>query len=154
MLKFRRLPNYVDGRFECPQIEITNPFNGEVGYLAPFRWYSFQVSGTIDGEWDLGSSVPRRFLDVYQPLEDYLLVQMVHALNAYLDNRYGWIGEKTVITINGGVASFKLGDNYLGRVPNYTQYTKYAIENEDWVEDFIKETVRCFRKYYNLENVG
>ena len=26
------------------------------GYLSPFRGYKFQVSGTEDGDWDLGSS--------------------------------------------------------------------------------------------------
>lgn len=28
----------------------------EIGFLSPFRSYKFQVSGTFDGQWDLGSS--------------------------------------------------------------------------------------------------
>lgn len=40
---------------DMPQIEVM--FNDmTVGYLAPFRHYCFQVSGTVDGAGDLGSS--------------------------------------------------------------------------------------------------
>lgn len=40
---------------DMPQLEVM--FNGMVvGYLTPFRHYCFQVSGTVDGAGDLGSS--------------------------------------------------------------------------------------------------
>lgn len=52
-----------------PILELITP--DETVYLAPFRWYKFQVSKTADGEWDLGSSMVIEFeklvhLDVEQ----------------------------------------------------------------------------------------
>lgn len=35
---------------------LTDENGEEVGYLSPFRNYCFQVSGTFDGQMDLGSS--------------------------------------------------------------------------------------------------
>lgn len=42
-----------------PILELVNA--GKTVYLTPFRWYKFQVSQTLDGEWDLGSSCQIRF---------------------------------------------------------------------------------------------
>lgn len=49
---------------------LTNEDGDEVGYLAPFRAYSFQVSATFDGHSDLGST-------------------QVFGLNNLLDARFG-----------------------------------------------------------------
>lgn len=54
-----------------PILELVNADAGKTVYLTPFRWYKFQVSQTIDGEWDLGSSMVVEFeklvhLDVEQ----------------------------------------------------------------------------------------
>jgi len=38
-----------------PTLEITLP-DGRTGYLAPFRGYCFQVSKSLEGEYDLGST--------------------------------------------------------------------------------------------------
>jgi len=150
-LKFEKIENYVDGRFECPQIKVTNPATGLVGYLAPFRWYSFQISGTPDGESDLGSSVPKLFKNYYGNLEEQFTVQVMHCINAFLDNAYGWTGEPCAYTLGGNVESYKMyKELYYGKTPDYTSYTKYPIEEEDWVTDFVRETIRCFRKYYGV----
>ena len=37
-------------------VEAIRDGESHVGYLTPFRCYRFQVSGTMDGKWDLGSS--------------------------------------------------------------------------------------------------
>lgn len=41
-----------------PILAVERTRNGEsqIGYLTPFRGYRFQVSETIDGQWDLGAS--------------------------------------------------------------------------------------------------
>lgn len=46
-------------RHTMPILELVN--GGKTVYLTPFRWYKFQVSQTLDGEWDLGSSCQIRF---------------------------------------------------------------------------------------------
>jgi hypothetical protein len=152
-LRFERIENYNDGYgFECPVVKVTNPATGRYGYLEPFRWYSMQISGSIDGDMDLGSSVPKPFKYIVN-LEGELLKSLLHCINAHLDNNYGWTGEKCVYTYEGKPETYKIHkDLYYGKCPNYNEYVQYPIENEDWVEEFIKETVRCFRKYYNLEN--
>lgn len=44
-----------NGTGNMPVIEVL--LNGEcTGYLSPFRAYSFQVSRTADGQWDMASS--------------------------------------------------------------------------------------------------
>ena len=88
VLNFERMENYKSGRFECPVVKVTN-INGNEGYLAPFRFYSMQISGTYDGEWSFGASVPRKFDSVYyrtndEEFKNYLKVQIVHCLNSYL----------------------------------------------------------------------
>ena len=37
-------------------VEANRDGENRIGYLTPFRGYRFQVSGTIDGKWDLGAS--------------------------------------------------------------------------------------------------
>jgi hypothetical protein len=39
-----------------PQLKLTNTDGRVVGFLSPFRGYCFQVSSTIDGEFDRGAS--------------------------------------------------------------------------------------------------
>ena len=52
-----------------PQLEVM--FGGTVvGYLTPFRHYCFQVSDTIDGDGDMGSSPIVRLDEVVYYLED------------------------------------------------------------------------------------
>lgn len=52
-----------------PQLEVM--LNGTtVGYLTPFRHYCFQVSDTIDGDGDMGSSPVVRLDEVVNYLED------------------------------------------------------------------------------------
>lgn len=51
------LGNIIQSEQTCgmPIIEVL--LNGEChGYLSPFRMYSFQVSMTSNGQWDMGSS--------------------------------------------------------------------------------------------------
>ena len=51
-----------------PQLEVV--FGKVVGYLTPFRHYCFQVSATIDGDGDMGSSPIVRLDEVVNYLED------------------------------------------------------------------------------------
>ena len=46
------------GEDGMPILAVERIRNGEsqIGFLTPFRCYRFQVSATIDGQWDLGSS--------------------------------------------------------------------------------------------------
>lgn len=45
----------TNGKSDMPLLEVL--VNGQVcGYLSPFRKYRFQISRTIDGECDMGSS--------------------------------------------------------------------------------------------------
>lgn len=46
------------GEDGMPILAVERIRNGEsqIGYLTPFRGYRFQVSATLDGKWDLGSS--------------------------------------------------------------------------------------------------
>lgn len=44
-----------------PILELVNVDKNKTVYLTPFRWYKFQVSQTLDGEWDLGGSCQIRF---------------------------------------------------------------------------------------------
>lgn len=37
-------------------VAVITACDEEVGYLSPFRSYTFQVSETVDGQWDLGCS--------------------------------------------------------------------------------------------------
>lgn len=151
-IKFERIDNYNDGYgFECPVIKVTNTVNGQVGYLEPFRWYSFQISGTVDGITDLGSSVPKPFKYIYGDLKGELLKSLLHCINSFLDNVYGWIGEKAVYTINGKPETHKMyKELYYGDCPDYSTYIQYPIEDEDWVDEFLDETIRCYKEYYNI----
>ena len=45
-----------EGYSRIPVVALVNGEGREVGYLSPFRGYSFQVSGDRDGQGDLGSS--------------------------------------------------------------------------------------------------
>lgn len=47
---------YKPESFNMPVMILKNDSGREVGYLAPFRNYAFQVSATFDGCGDLGSS--------------------------------------------------------------------------------------------------
>ena len=63
------LGNIVYGNNTMPQLEVVFA-NMVVGYLAPFRHYCFQVSDTINGEGDMGSSPIVRLDEVVNYLED------------------------------------------------------------------------------------
>lgn len=63
------LGNIVYGNNTMPQLEVMANKN-VVGYLAPFRHYCFQVSNTINGEGDMGSSPIVRLDEIVDYLED------------------------------------------------------------------------------------
>ena len=56
-------------RCKMPQLEVMSS-NVVVGYLTPFRHYCFQVSNTINGEGDMGSSPIVRLDEIVNYLED------------------------------------------------------------------------------------
>ena len=60
-----------------PQLEVLG--NNEVfGYLAPFRKYCFQVSGSIDGDMDLGASGNvdlQKLVDILNTVDHQTLVE-------------------------------------------------------------------------------
>jgi len=79
-------------------------------YLSPFRGYSFQVSGTKDGDWDMGSSSVIAFykdafknlvqFKNYQVLNPVLKGQAMMAIIQFTNNSYC---EKTIYSENGEV---------------------------------------------------
>lgn len=63
------LGNIVYSDSNMPQLEVMFS-NVVVGYLTPFRHYCFQVSNTINGEGDIGSSPIVRLDEIVNYLED------------------------------------------------------------------------------------
>lgn len=57
-----------EGHSNIPTIKITDGVH--TGYLSPFRGYSFQVSGTKDGDGDYGSSGIIKFKELYVAIND------------------------------------------------------------------------------------
>lgn len=86
-------------RYEMPQLEVM--LNGTtVGYLSPFRHYCFQVSDTIDGDGDMGSSPVVRLDEVVYYLEDGTDKAVLKGL-AMLALSYVARGFKSYIDIGG-----------------------------------------------------
>ena len=91
-LYFRNMSR--QGKTNIPTLELC--VGGDVvGYLTPFRGYFFQVSQTIDGNCDMGTSRMNRpmsqmFKDVPQSEKIELYKSMVyHAVLKFLSNNYG-----------------------------------------------------------------
>lgn len=157
-ITFEKLPDYESGRFVCPVLKVTNnSFTAEdhlrykgIGYLAPFRFYKFQVSMTYDGDCDLGSSnVNYFFKDVIarynkEDAMNILCQELCKCLNSYLQTRYGYPGYNVAYTFNGEIYN----DQYY-RDKNL-EYIE-TIELDDTLLQFVIETYYAVAKYYGID---
>lgn len=106
------------GSFNIPVLKIKGIYDSmTAGYLAPFRYYGFQISSTRDGRWDLGSCAPMRWDDTIEQQD--LIKQLIETLNSYFDNWYGNPGFSVAIADNDTI--YKKGQKYEnGEFRNYT----------------------------------
>ena len=140
--------NYVKGDFECPVLKVINNNNGVVGYLEPFRWYSFQVSGSRRGEGSFGESraVMFKLLERECTAEEFkekLLKLLAECMTSFSNTGYGYPGFELAFSYKGEC-------QYYGWDENKKFDVIIDIESLDWVDSFINETIRCFKKYYGI----
>lgn len=153
-ITFEKLENYKSGSFECPVLKVNNPESNSFkkdGYLAPFRFYKFQVSGSYEGYMDLGSGEVRMFKNIIEynhpfDAQNIMVQELVKCLNAYLQTSYGYTGKEIAFT-------------YGGKVYNIEYYEKKNIEYDELIEipdillEFVVESYHCAAKYYKLDTI-
>lgn len=145
---------------EYPCLQITN-IKGEPAYLVPFRFYKFQVCGNKTGEWDLGSSDIRFFKKIFdEHMFDYnvcaevtneLYKEVTACLTSYLKSSYGYPGKNIAVTNldTPCFTEFQIESGYPDSIDG-----KFAIENLEYIDDFIDETYRMIKKYYNITGIS
>ena len=137
-------------------IDYTRERDGETGsrYLMPFRLYRFQVCGTIDGEWDLGSSVVKMFKDIleYYPNPEWRLKCLLcECFNDYMDTSYGYPGRVVRFTFEDNMYRNKYmeeKDIRKGVTINNTE--TYKLEDIPFVDKFIEATVMAVKRQYKI----
>ena len=73
---------YTPGKMPTLILEIVDPETDKViteGYLTPFRGYRFQVSGTMDGQGDFGSTQVIHFKE-FETLSDIAIAEILRSL--------------------------------------------------------------------------
>ena len=151
-ITFEKLENYKSGSFECPVLKVNNPESDSFkkdGYLAPFRFYKFQVSGSYEGRMDLGSGEVTQFKHIVmykyknRAIEE-LTKELVRALNAYLQTCYGYNG-KTERAYSYKDHTWNIG-YYNEKNIQYDEI--YRIEDEPILMQFVEDTYYAVKKYY------
>lgn len=133
--------NKFDG---WPTLKIEN-INGNVGYLMPFRFYSFQICGNQEGNMDLGSSEPKAnlMLDIVKYNEPMvakclLAKEICTAINSYMSNNYGYNEGRHIAFTFGGK-------------PQYTYFiVNYIIPDKDFDEFFRIEDLQDMNEFIDL----
>lgn len=122
-------------------------------YLMPFRLYSFQVCGTIDGECDMGSSECHRFIDIlnYSNYEDRLKKMLCRCLNAYVNTCYGYPGRLVRFSYNSEILcnDYQAEQDAKKNINIYNTET-YEINNMPFMDKFIEASIMATKKYYNI----
>ena len=101
----------VEGRsFTYPVIKVINNYTKCSGYIMPFRFSYFQVSGTPAGELDMGGgdAIRNKLTDIVEwesihsiNVAKYRLkIELVKALNNYVTNTYGSVGKRIAFTLD------------------------------------------------------
>lgn len=119
-------------------------------YLVPFRLYKFQICGTINGEWDLGSSEVKRFRDIVEFSNDpayELKKEICCCLNDYMNTSYGNPGRLVRYTFDGQM--FRTG--YIEERDEGKDITEtYPIEDIPQLDEFIDETINSVKREYKI----
>ena len=149
-ITFERLENYEG---YMPIIGISNPLSKNAkknGYLSPFRFAMFQISGTYTGEWDLGSSVdPISFKNIvkYRSHEEaikILTIEMVKCINNYLTNNYGFTGQYIAYTVDGKIHNTRYNEN------KNLVYTT-TEELPEVLHQYIEDCYQSIADFYSIE---
>ena len=157
---YEKIEDYKSGRFECPVLKVTNKSSKEdkvrrytgIGYLSPFRYYKFQVSASIDGDGDLGSSnVHYFFKDVINQYckEDAITIlckELCKCLNSYLQTRYGYPGYNVGYTYNGKVYT---EEYYEKKNLQYEEF--YELTENDILMQFVEDSYYAVARYYDIK---
>lgn len=116
--------------YGMPIIEVLN--DGKcVGYLSPFRMYSFQVSMTADGQWDMGSSP---------------VLGLKNVLEATVPSTRGF-GYQSNLTWNGEAQACLLKGLALQALVEYASHKGAVLKLGK--SSFEEDCVNCTRKYYH-----
>jgi hypothetical protein len=113
----------------------------KTAYLSPFRGLAFQVSGTKDGDWDMGSSsVIALYKDAFasltrfkncQVLNPVLKGQAMLAIVQFTNNAYC---EKTVYAENGEIEDFiHVNPRIDGGMRGTRQLDRFIAESIKWI---------------------
>lgn len=134
---FERVINH-ESRTNIPtlKVRIINEDGGVnivCGYLSPFRSYKFQVSGTITGQCDFGSSHIMSLKDICMTLDESIVFnlfegQIALALEEFFKSNY----------VNNALENM---DEYIVIRPNYMPLMFSNNENDKAYINFIHDSI-------------
>lgn len=121
-----------NGTGNMPVIEVL--LNGEcTGYLSPFRAYSFQVSRTADGQWDMASSP-------VVGLRNVLEANAPDTRGSGYQSNLDWYGEAQACLLKG--LALQALVSYSSHMDAVLDLGKHSFES------FVNESGEAHSKYY------
>lgn len=171
-VKLERIENYIDpyeSKFNVPELKVTPLVTTDFvrsGYMGPFRWRKFQISGSKDGELDLGSGVDRPWQYYLTGNIDhdtrYLKQKVVECINHYFNTCYGSPGSRTILLLNHKIyfgctmfirrngESNWIEENELS-LDDFENILEIDPDSEAIIDDFIKATLKSYYDYFDIK---
>ena len=150
----------VQGNFNYPVIKIENKVSGSTGYLMPFRFSYFQVSGSKNGSIDMGSGDHNKehmkwLVQTSINPKYALAIEVVKCLNSYLSTTYGNVGCNAAFTLQGipyfteSLIEWKIPLRAAQGEEIFQEF--YRVEDIPQFDKFIEESINTVVNYYGIK---